>query len=490
MKIRITNWLGGGVALMGVGSALLIANDEWQAMSAWWVATIFLLPALWLAQRSRFLTIQVVCLVAFFTQFITVPTFFLAHDEFELTQTKAFEFTVWEVLPIFFKVGTFLVLLGLLLNLAPLRRLLPRRAKIKPASQGIQLNDTKLVRVKDSKKAGMYVALIAIVVMALTPLNVWMFQQGISIVGVEPPTLPYRLSGILHYLTKYIAPLFLGYLYYKSRHDLFPALLLLAYGLLLGLSSVSRSAMVMVLLPVLALAWMEKRSLVMFVVGTGLLLGYAMISKARDLVYFVTNGTSGALTDSGIFEIIGNLMENIELVEFRFFSDVFTAILNRIEGFENLIRSSQYDPNAIPGGAFGFILRMIWRPLEEIDLDSHHIQWQGNILPEGFVNGGALLSNVIIASNANPVWIVMAALVTGIILVSLEHSARVLARKYGLSAAIESFIISLMTIIFFIEGGGSVTFVLPLLTLIIFSCLPRFSFGAPTLNRFPNIAAR
>ena len=86
-----------------------------------------------------------------------------------------------------------------------------------------------------------------------------MFQNGISIVGVEPPRLPFKLSGILHYFTKYVVPLTLGYLYYRSPRNLPTALLLLGYGLLLGLTSVSRSALVLVLLPVLGLAWIDRR---------------------------------------------------------------------------------------------------------------------------------------------------------------------------------------------------------------------------------------
>ena len=485
MNVNTMKWLGGGFAFMILVSTFLIANDEWQPVVAWWTATALLLPTVLLALRSPFLTFRVVCFTAFFTQFATVPGFFLVVGYSEMSQAEWLNFSINDVLPIDIKLAAFLLLLALIFKAASHIQILPNRSTV--VSNGPS-SSKESVSVGASKRAGMYTMLIAVLIIGITPVNIWMFQNGISIVGVEPPALPYRLSGILHYLTRYIVPLTLGYLFYKTRHGLLPTLLLLAYGLLIGLTSISRSALVLILLPVLALAWTEKRRVVMFVASAGLLLGYALISRARDFVYFVSNGTSGAITGDGIFEVIGQLLEDSWIWEFRFLLDTFTAILNRIEGFENLVRSSLYDPNAIEGGALGFILRIVWRPLAEIDLDSHHIEWQGNILPEGFVNGGALLSNMLIASNANLLWIGAAAMVSGVILISLESSVHIVARKYRLSVGIKSFLLILMSIIFFIEGGGSVTFVLPLIALLALSWLPQLSMRPPTSNRGRNIA--
>ena len=98
---------------------------------------------------------------------------------------------------------------------------------------------------------------------------------------------------------------------------------------------------------------------------------------------------------------------------------------------------------------------MIWASLAPIDLDLHHLQWQGNILPEGFVNGGALLSSVLIASNSNLLWIGIMAMLTAVILLQIEKAVRRLANVYEISVASGNFAIILISIIFFISAGST-----------------------------------
>ena len=492
MKIKTAKWCGGGFVLIGLVSVIMAVSNEQEAMLAWWSASLLLLPGLLLALRSNFVTLKVICLIACFTQFVTVPMFFLTRDDFSWGHVKPFGFTAIEVWPIFLKVGAFLVLLALCFHfLSRLPFFSVRNHKTGMVAQHIQAGQFTDELQKPSRHPWIYVVLIVLVIAAVTPLNLWMFQQGISIVGIEPPRLPYKLSGILHYFTKYLVPLSLGYLYYKTRHGLFPALLLLGYGLVLGLSSVSRSSLVFVLLPVLAIAWLERKRLVLFVTGAVLVIAFSLVSQARNFVYLVTVDKSAKGTDSGIFEILSNVLGDIEWMDFPLFFRIFTGILDRIEGFGNLVMSHYYDPNAV-SGAFGYILNMIWYPLAPIDIDLHHIQWQGNVLPEGFVNGGALLSRIVIVSNDNLIWIVAAALVVAVILLTLERSVQRLAMKYEWPTAIDFFFISFMTINFFISSG-SVVFVFPFLAAMVFSWLPRVPikrFVSTRLKRSASTASR
>ena len=474
IKLSAGAWFGCAFVLMSLMSTMLAAADKWQTVFSWWAATLLMLPPLLLAIQSRFLTFRVLVTIVFVTQFITLPVFLLNPDDFWLGDIKPFNFTSSEVMLIFSRVTTFLICTSLSIALFSsvsfdlFKDSLPKRFR------AITCHRTVPAVFNISKRSRYFFGLILITVFVISLLNIWMFQNGISIVGVEPPRLPFKLSGIFHYFTKYVVPLMLGYLYYHSPRNLTTALLLLAYGLLLGLTSVSRSALVLVLLPILALAWIDRRKWIFGIIGGGLLISYSLISRARDLVYFVSDGVSSAVTEGGIFTIVNALMQRMELDTSAPIS-VLVAILNRIEGFENLVLSVSYSPNAVDGGAFGFILRMIWRPLAAIDLDQHHLQWQGAILPEGFVNGGALLSNMIIASNDNFLWILVASIITGLLLFVLECSVRRVARRSRLPSSIEVFIITVMTIIFFIEGGGSVTFVVPFVLLTFLAWMPSVS---------------
>ncbi len=133
--------------------------------------------------------------------------------------------------------------------------------------------------------------------------------------------------------------------------------------------------------------------------------------------------------------------------------------------------SQFYDPYAAIG-PWGMFLGMIWQGFTEIDLDLHHLQWQGNVLPVGFVNGGGLLSTVVIIGNANLLWILAIALLAACILIILEKSVNRAVVRYGLSDLVALQIIGLISIFFFISGGGGRTFVYPWLLLIVASWLP------------------
>lgn len=274
---------------------------------------------------------------------------------------------------------------------------------------------------KPSRHSRIYGALIVLVISVVAPLNLWMFSQGISMVGVEPPRLPYRLSGILHYLTVFVVPLLLGFLYWKTKRSVFLTMILLYYSWVLGLTSISRFALIMVMLPVLAFAWLERRRWLLTFAGLGTVIGFAMVTSARNFVYIVTAGKVEAATGNSILTIIGNILTEPDssIRETAFLLKTLVDIFERIEGFGNLVMSKFYDPNAALG-PLGFLLRMIWRPFADIDLDTHHLQWQGNVLPEGLFNGGSLLSNAVILGNASLLWVVASALVAAGILVLLE----------------------------------------------------------------------
>ena len=474
MKIKTAKWLGGGVLLIALISVVLMIKNEWETVFAWWLATILLLPGLLLALRSEFVSLKVICLIAFITQFVTLPIFFLARDDFKWGYVNSFGFTAGECLPILLKVGAFMVILVLCFHfLSRLPFFSVWYRKTGSVAQHLQRSRFTDELLKPSSHPWNYVVLIVLVIAAVTPLNLWMFSEGIGLTGVESTELPYRLSGILHYLAHFLIPMLLGYLYSKTRHGHSLTLLLLGYGLILGLSSVSRSAMVLVMLPVLFIAWLEGRRLTLLVALIGVGIAYSLISQARNFVYVAVGNNSGANTDVGVFDILGSVVSKTEWLEPALYLE-FLGILGRVEGFDNLVMAHYYDPNAVDS-AFSFILRMIWQPLAPIDIDAHHIQWQGYAPLEGFYNGGGLLSNMVIASNDNLIWIAPVALVVAVILLTLERSIQHLAKKYDWTPAIEMFSIGMITTVFFLNSGGSVTFMFPFLAAMIFSWLPRAS---------------
>lgn len=472
-----------GASVIGTASLAMALSGEFEAMLAWWMVIVLLLPPLLWALKTRYVALKIICLFALITQFVTQPFFYFNRDAFAFAwgQVKPFGFTAVEAWPMLSKVMLFEVCLIIFFKLLFRLRLFGgsdnrRYGIFKLPSTQLKVRSflaEKAHFLKPSRHSRIYGALIILAISVVAPMNLWMFSQGISMVGVEPPNLPYRLSGILHYLAVYMVPLLLGFLYWKTKRGFIFTMILLSYSWVLGLTSISRFALIILMLPVLAFAWLERRRWLLTFAGLGTVVGFAMVSTARNFVHIVTAGKAEADTGNSILTIIVNILTEPDspIREANYLLKAFVGIFERIDGFGNLVMSKFYDPNAVIG-PLGFLLRMIWRPLARIDIDSHHLQWQGNVLPEGFVNGGALISNAVILGNASLLWVVASALVSASILVLLEKSTHRVVARYGLPEPLASASIGFLTIVFFIETGGSIIFVGPFLLLCIASLLP------------------
>lgn len=467
-----------GLLVVTLGSVSLAASGEIQAMLAWWMAIALLLAPLVWALSSRYVTLIVVCASAFMTQFMTLPFFYVDRDDFAFARVKPFGFTAAEAAPMLGKVALFLVSLVGFFKLASRVTI---RQGVKPSAFGLTRGTVRKTSTRDARPARAhwkpakpvrFAVAVALTIMALVPVNVWMFSHAIGIVGVEPPRLPFKLSGLLVYSTRYVGPLVLGLLYWKTRRNLLPAMLLLMYALILGLSSTSRSALTYVMLPVIAFAWLDRRRVQLALVGLGMVVGFGVVTAERTFVELVTTNTTSAVTDTSFATLALNILNpqsgfwNTGLILRQ-----LTGMFDRLDGFRNLVMAQYYDPRAVVG-ALGFVLRMIYRPLAPMDADQHHLQWLGYTLPLGFADGGALLSNAVVVGNQGLAWVVLAGLVAAITLAILERCTARLVAQYRLPELLGVGFVAFMTINYFIETGGSSVFVMPLLFVIALSALP------------------
>jgi hypothetical protein len=290
---------------------------------------------------------------------------------------------------------------------------------------------------------------------------------------------------------KYITPLFLAYLYAKTKRGWFLMLFFLAYAWVLGLASVSKGAVIIVMLPVLAFAWFDQRKLMLVVAGLGTLFGVAFSDGARAYVYVISAGVSGADTSLSIFSLVANIFNDPDSQVWKsdFLPRIISGVFARVEGFGNLVMAQYYDPDAVVG-ALGFVLRMIWKGLVPLDTDLHHIQWQGDVLPTGFYNGGSLLSNAVIVGHSGLWWVVISAMVVAVILVILEKSTKRLSVKYRLPDLGSTAVIAYLSITYFLETGGTNTFVYPFMLILLGSWLPPVFHSANASRNIRNKAGQ
>jgi hypothetical protein len=447
-----------------LGSLGLVLGGEIEAMFAWWLVIMLLLPPTLWAFSTTYTSLKIFCLTSFGTQYLTLPFFFLYRDNWQLADVKPFGFTALETLPILLKVSLFLCALVLFFKL--IYRLSWRQKTLRKSthtrrSSGLFKRVTELGSIasfdlKNNVNSAKTSGLIAFLIPLLIVLNLWQYSQGIGITGVDPPRLPYRMAGILFYFTKFLIPVLLGYLYLKTKRGWPLMLLYLVYAWVFGLCSTSKGAVIMVMAPVIALAWVDKRYGMLVVSFLGAMLGVFVASGARYYVHTVTNGVTGADTSLGLFTLIGNvfLEPSSKIWDFDFLPWIVVGIAGRIEAFGSLVQAQYYDPDAVVG-AWGFIFRMVWTGLVEIDVDAHHIQWQGNTLPVGFYNGGSILSNAVIVGNSGLLWVVISALITAAMLVVVEKNTNSFVKKYVQLDVLRVPIIFYMTVLYFTHSSTS-----------------------------------
>ncbi|MEI8060523.1 MAG: hypothetical protein WCG67_10235, partial [Ferruginibacter sp.] len=181
--------------------------------------------------------------------------------------------------------------------------------------------EKKVFSISSKKKYSYYIIIFVICVLA--PLNIWMYTNGIGISATEPPVLRYRLVGVTHLFRSYVAPLIIGYLYYRSKRGVGVVLVLLLYALFYGLLSLSKGAVVITCLPVLFLAYLDKRIKTLFLVALYMIVLYSVIGWFRQFVFIADIGSLNMI-NMGInnlsFESLGefgNLLSSIEAISFR-----------------------------------------------------------------------------------------------------------------------------------------------------------------------------
>lgn len=450
-------------------SFLLIGERE-TAIGWFFLIAIFLIPLIYSFNSSSEI-IKFFCGISFITSLVTMPVFYLTSDNYQFNDVKPFDFMASDIFSIFIPIGIFLILITFITNL--FFRIFPYLNFEREFNQ----DEVILITSKDKKK--LYLRLhsfIIFIAIICIPFFLWTYSNGIAITGVEPPSLPYKISGISYYLKGFILPLLIAYLYIKSsRSNFFIILMICIFAIANGMTSASKGMALIPLAPIVAFSWVDKRYFQMIIVGLFALLAVLIIQQSRELIYFPIMGMAGdslgigADTSIGIFITFIDLMKNftfdIESIT------VFAALLGRIEGFQSLVLASQFDIFAV-GQPFDILLKMINGKFAVFDHDAYHIAWQGNTVPPGFYNGGSLTSWVIVASKYSLLIFIMMAFVTSFFLITIEFCLKNIAIKYSIGKSLYQAGLFLMVILFF-SGVGTSTFLQPFLVLLIVTLLPR-----------------
>ncbi len=458
-------------------SIILLLNNRIEVIIAWWLLIICFLPAIIYTRFFTLLSVKVLVFTAFITQSVTMLLHYLRPEDYIYQDFRPFLFTGRDSFGVLYKIGFFLFLV--LIFSKVIQRLFSMIFKFKNQPRGTLIIEKKSNLISSdvpnrfSKLLSLRSSiLIILVIIFMIPINLWMFEMGIGLTGVEPPLLPYRLSGFCTYLVKFFVPAILALLYLRTKRK--SLLLILAmgiYSVFLGISTVSRGTAIFVILTPWIFSYIDRRW-VLFISSTLIvLLGYALTTASRTFVFLTIEGSNSFDTHSGLLSV---LLNSINLVEFKELWVIFPQIIGRFESFASLFLASKVDASNLGGGWVIWLKSVCWN-LTEIDNDAIHLETLGHTVPEGIYNVSAgLLSNMMWALSDSLFFFIPYAFLSAFMLVFFELALRRLEHRYFFNSSLSNFMIVLFSLAFF-SGPGYPIMIAIFIFALFASLLPYFS---------------
>lgn len=461
-------WVFGVSTLL---SLALLTLGERQLVIGWWLMLACLItPILWV-QRSQFVSVKLFVWVAFISQAVTMPIFYLLPEAYPSQSHRPFWFTGLEVLPVGIRLGGFLLVFLMIASFLQRFIKMPSPLPLPNVNQRSPLNALlqNLSRVSQQESFASTV-LILIIILMMIPLNLWMFNMGIGLTGIEPPRLPYKMSGILFYLVRWIVPGILALLYLRTKQkSVLLVLILASYGLFLGVSTSSRSAAFSLIFVPIVLAFLNRRWFLFSIAFTLGMISIGVTTASRAVVHVASIGTSAADTSLGVLVTFYEAAMLFDWGELLF---VLPALIARMTSFEGLFLASQVDPSSFGGGFSVWIKTLNWR-LVDLGHEAIHLEHVGYVPPVGFYNATAdVYAYAFWGGNGMVGYYLFFALSSALFLMLQEQAIGRLANKLGLVGFL-SIGLTLFLSIFHIVGVGFPQFVNIFCVLLISSMLAK-----------------
>lgn len=362
-----------------------------------------------IAARTKSDLLVVFALAALVSGWLAPLGFFWERDKFTYggqSGIKDFQFFVFEFIGLYIPVlaGYFIILSMAIIPF------LSRRKSMTPVSVSVYL--VPKISKKHKHSASPRLIFVA-VILVFVAINWWMFTNSIGITGINPPELPFKLSGILYYTARFVLPIILMYLMTKFRPTSIELLLLVAYGCFASLTSVSKTTLFLLFMPALIIMFLHKRFILL---GFGLVLlaiFYSVVGVARNFVYLVEGGISVRNIDFSLIEVLSNSILDYTA------EDLFSgplAIIERIGGGQDVVLAAQYDSNLVAGPIAEFVRLYIF---DFWGLASTAQGLMYDYTPDvvGYATGdGGFFAHMLLAGSGSIVMMLVVALYQGVLL--------------------------------------------------------------------------
>jgi len=174
--------------------------------------------------------------------------------------------------------------------------------------------------------------LIVLVVVFLV-VSIWMYNNHIGMVGLHQTELPFHLTGFLFYSRRYVFPIVLLWVFYKTKAKGAATLLLVFYSLIVGIVATSKSVALILLLPLAVFNYVTGRKTISIITLVSAIIIYAVIGTIRSFIFEYDAEVDLATVFSNSYVFFGD----------NFIIYIINNISSRLYGLQSLVLTDQFD---------------------------------------------------------------------------------------------------------------------------------------------------
>lgn len=245
---------------------------------------------------------------------------------------------------------------------------------------------------------------ILIAVVLFSAISVWMYSLHIGMIGLHQTELPYHLTGILFYSRRFIFPLVLVWFFLKTRDKFTASILLIFYSLIVGVLATSKSAALLVLIPITYLNYVMGKKGMFYVCAIASVVVYVLVGGVRTVIY-------QADAEIDALDLL-SLSYDFYSGDGSFFLFIVKNITGRLYGLQSTVLGEQYT-NLSFSGLFDY-----YTHAHILEVVPDYVKTLFGIdLPEDKAYGVALgyTGTMQILSCHNPLYTILQSIIIGII---------------------------------------------------------------------------
>lgn len=409
------------LVLVWMSLAIYFYTNDVDAFILFMILPPLLGIILYISIKTKYVVLTMFFSLSFVSHAINPAFFFLNRANYAYDgwgAVKDFSFDLSEFIPIYrdmylllICIFIFTIVLNKLFNDAPSKTALMNKSTKSAHCPDISERQVDITK-RSKNKRGIYSLLICLFIFfVVVPLNLFMYTNGIGISTIDPKRLPMKLVGITFYLRNYIVPIIITYLYYRARRTNILTALILLYGMLVGILSLSKGNVILTILPVVLFSIIDNKKMRLYFSILYAIFLYSMVSWARQFVFISSVGSIEMMEN-----IFSNLIES-DFIGVQMLVTFLNAFSDRLYGAQSVVLAYQSNIDDNIAEIFNFFLARTGNLPDIILNDLFGLHFTGG---EAFGVGIGYLPTLILLANKNLVLLILLALVTAIYLTISE----------------------------------------------------------------------